>query len=304
MICQHNVSWSEVALEVVDLTDDRLLHRSEMNGNVWCWTRKNSLRRNPRRNPKFRGKIQSSRTRPTRGDQIAFFIEQGTGEVQTFLDVGGTGRSLQNPAHLFSYRHEAMREDRQLNGVEFGGDVRSTNFNNLNQKVSALRHFKGAAGFDQNGGVVVDQNARTVHQIAWLQLLGLVDGGLLVADLLEVHVGQRVRFGDVVRVGQHLRAVIDLIIDVTLAYSSHADIIDENFDLLILIGEAELALIPVDERLLEVARRTVGRLAAGGVRGSHQGEIRAFVAKIDIELVFNLLFGEALVDQFLSSLAL
>ena len=42
------------------------------------------------------------------GDELAVGIEQGAGEVQPLLDVGGKGRALQYRAHLFRDRHEEI----------------------------------------------------------------------------------------------------------------------------------------------------------------------------------------------------
>lgn len=79
VVAQQHIARVEVSPQVLDLELHRLLHGAQVHRNV--------------------GGI---------GDQPPIGSEEGAGEVQPLLDVGGDGRALQDAAHLLSNAHEAV----------------------------------------------------------------------------------------------------------------------------------------------------------------------------------------------------
>ena len=56
------------------------------------------------------------------GDEFALAVENGAGEIETFLDVDGIGGLFQHRAHLLGNRHEQVVENFQHHGVDRGAD--------------------------------------------------------------------------------------------------------------------------------------------------------------------------------------
>ena len=57
------------------------------------------------------------------------------------------------PAHLLSYAHEAMTEDRQLNGVEFRADVTTRDCTYRYLDVTTWRYQRRAVWLNQDRAV-------------------------------------------------------------------------------------------------------------------------------------------------------
>lgn len=58
-------------------------------------------------------------------DKIAVWCEEGTGEVQSLLDIRAYGRLLERPSHRFSDTHETIGKEGEHNWIRgrFGNHV-------------------------------------------------------------------------------------------------------------------------------------------------------------------------------------
>jgi hypothetical protein len=55
------------------------------------------------------------------GDEVAFGVEEGAGEVEALLDVDGAGGGAEGFAHVFGDGLEAVGEDFEEDGIGCGG---------------------------------------------------------------------------------------------------------------------------------------------------------------------------------------
>lgn len=87
------------------------------------------------------------------------------------------------PTHLFSDAHKTMREDAELNGVEFGSDLRSQTLSDGDLDVTAISDLRGAVWFDQQRAQIVHDDDRTAQSISRRQRTRLIHVGILTTTL-------------------------------------------------------------------------------------------------------------------------
>ena len=135
------------------------------------------------------------------GDQSAFRIENGAGEIEAFLDVHAHRRVLQHGAGLFRDVHEQIVEQLQqhrIGPVAAGGYAGGQRFGTAQQHMIQRRHLGGPAGFDQGCGIGFPDQRRPGDAVARAQCGALVNR----RDVLGV-AGEN---GDMVHGGQGVGA--------------------------------------------------------------------------------------------------
>ena len=103
------------------------------------------------------------------GHQIAVGVEDGAGEVQTFLDVHAHRGVLQHRAGLFGDVHEQVVEQFQQHRIgpfAAGWDARWKRLGAAQDHVVERRDLGGPAGFDDGGGVGLADQGRTGDTVA------------------------------------------------------------------------------------------------------------------------------------------
>ena len=97
------------------------------------------------------------------GHQIAVGSEQGAGEIQTLLDVGGDGGLLQHAAHLLGDGHEQVAENGQLNRIHLRFQRVPPVFVDLDLDITEGADGRLTTRFDNNGGRFLDDDRRTAR---------------------------------------------------------------------------------------------------------------------------------------------
>lgn len=76
-----------------------------------------------------------------------------------------------------------MREDAELNGVEFGSDLRSQTLSDRDLDVTAISDLRGAVWFDQQRAQIVHDDDGTAQSISRRQRTQLIHVGILTTTL-------------------------------------------------------------------------------------------------------------------------
>lgn len=92
------------------------------------------------------------------------------------------------PPHLLRNTHEPMRKYAELNGVQFGGDLRSGTLTDRDLDVAARGHGCCAIGLYEEGTEAVHNYSRTFDFMSVSQRLHTVDSGILV-PAFKIHLG-------------------------------------------------------------------------------------------------------------------
>ena len=163
---QHvDVAGIDAARIVVDHGADALAHRAQMHRHMRCV-----------------------------GDQCAAGVEDGAGEIDTFLDVHRIGRVLQREAHLLGDRHEEIVEDLQHHRIDGGADGRAPGQRHdaRQHQVAARVHLGLPSGLNQGGGGGLADDRRAVDLLAVRHVAAVVDRRVV---LLTRHVAAYGRQG-------------------------------------------------------------------------------------------------------------
>ena len=128
------------------------------------------------------------------GDEVPVRIENGAGEVESFLDVHRVGGLLKGRAHLLGNRHEEVIEDLEHHRVGFGAHhFASRKRDHARQhEVVTLGKPRLPAGLDDGGAPRFGDDGRAVDGVATDESFSLVDGCVLpIAPRVHGDVGTR-----------------------------------------------------------------------------------------------------------------
>ena len=116
------------------------------------------------------------------GDELALPVEEGAGEVQTFLDVHRVGSVGQGHPHLFGDGHEQVVEDLQQDGIDVGaeGDPCRARLMTSQDQFAAGSHLGLPAGLDEGGGPVLADDGRSADYLPGPQGGTLEEGGGMI----------------------------------------------------------------------------------------------------------------------------
>src|SRR5262245_5614228 len=151
------------------------------------------------------------------GDEIAFGVEEGAGEIEPLLDVDRVGGVGQTQAHLFGDRHEKVIEDLQHHRIDrraYGAPV-FARYDSDQDEMIERRYLGAPAGLDDGGGVPLGDDGGAVDLLADGERLAqkdrrdarplyfhVVDRGCGRARLFRLFIGGR--FGEGVRLADGL----------------------------------------------------------------------------------------------------
>ena len=203
------------------------------------------------------------------GDQIAFRVEDGAGEVQPLLDVHRIGRVLQGRAHLLCDGHEEVVEDLQHHRVDLRADRRRAlqRHHPLQFQMVAHRQAGLPAGIDDRRGRRLDDDRRPVQNIAGHQIFPQIDRRV-------VPVIRRIHAYAVACLQRHIARRLPLLRVFDVLAAAHG--FDRN-------GLHDEALFRHDKAVALLVRR----VEAGGHLGlatmfHHDGGIGALIAQMSL----------------------
>ena len=122
------------------------------------------------------------------GDEPAFAVEDGAGEIEPFLDVDRIGRVLQRHAHLLGDRHEEVVEDLEHDRIGLARADRPAALLlhvAAQDDVVARVDLGPPAGLDDDRLVGLDQQGRAGDAVARRERLAAEDAGIVPSSPRE-----------------------------------------------------------------------------------------------------------------------
>ena len=116
------------------------------------------------------------------GHQCTASVENGTGEIEPFLDVDRIGGVLQRDAHLLGDRHEQVVENLQHNRIGISGTdgvLAHFRLETPHDDVVSRRDLGAPAGLDNDRLVGFDDQRRSVDLLTGRQMFAQIDAGVV-----------------------------------------------------------------------------------------------------------------------------
>ena len=128
------------------------------------------------------------------GHEAAVGREHGAREIEAFLDVGAHAGLLQGAAHLLGDRHEAVREDGELDRIDLRGEVGVGFGRGEVHHDEVVEDGGGAGGRDEDRLRAVDDQGWAVDLATGGQGVEEEDGRACPSEAFEVGLGVLGRF--------------------------------------------------------------------------------------------------------------